>query len=98
MSETRIARTGIRGGLLAVSLLLLGVLPAFSQAIPPPADDATQQEGINGAKYNIKSSVELGGRFTDITGNQNVYDTFVNLQQGARLLDFTTEMRALDHT
>jgi hypothetical protein len=58
---------------------------------------AAEGDGINSGNYNIKQSVEFGYRFSDITGSQATYDTFVNLQQGPRLLDMTLEMRSLNH-
>ncbi len=61
------------------------------------AQQGAEEQGINSGNYNIKQSVEFGYRFTDFTGNQATYDTFVNLQQGPRLLDMTLEMRSLDH-
>ena len=61
------------------------------------AQQAAEGEGIDSGNYNIKQSVEFGYRFTDFTGNQGTYDTFVNLQQGPRLLDMTLEMRSLNH-
>ena len=71
-------------------LLLVGLTAAWSQQAP-------EGEGIDSGNYNIKESVEFGYRFTDFTGNQGTYDTFVNLQQGPRLLDMTLEMRSLNH-
>jgi hypothetical protein len=64
-----------------------------------PAAKAQQEEqkGLDQGNYNIKQSIEFGGRFTSTSGNQEVYNTFVNLQQGPRLLGFTTEMRSLNH-
>lgn len=56
---------------------------------PPP--------GIDVGNYNIKSSINLGWRYSDITGNQNNYDTFVNLQQGPRLFDFSFNAHSLNH-
>jgi hypothetical protein len=56
-----------------------------------------EQKGIDQGNYNIKQSVEFGGRFSSVSGNQQTYDTMVNLQEGPRLLNFTTEMRSLDH-
>ncbi|MGC2417217.1 MAG: hypothetical protein WA434_05690, partial [Candidatus Acidiferrales bacterium] len=47
--------------------------------------------------YNIKQSIEFGGRLTSARGDASTYDTFVNLQQGPRLLGFTTEMQSLNH-
>src|SRR5678815_2003036 len=69
-------------------LLFMAVAAAWSQQA---------EQGIDSGNYNIKQSVEFGYRFTDVTGNQATYDTFVNLQQGPRLLDMTLEMRSLDH-
>ena len=77
--------------LLMAAVIALFVLPAAR------AQQETEQKGLDQGNYNIKQSIEFGGRFTSISGNQNIYDTFVNLQQGARLLGFTTEMRSLDH-
>src|SRR5215475_15200645 len=74
--------------LVGAALLLLANC-CFAQQPDP--------EGIEQGNYNIKQSVEFGYRFTDVTGSQITYDTFVNLQQGPRLLDFTTEMRSLNH-
>jgi hypothetical protein len=61
------------------------------------AQQAEEQTGINEGNYNIKQSIEFGYRFADINGSQQTYDTMVNLQQGPRLLGFTTEFRSLDH-
>src|SRR5258705_2123838 len=75
--------------LFGVALLLLAAKCCSAQQ--------PDLEGIEQGNYNIKQSVEFGYRFTDVTGSQTTYDTFVNLQQGPRLLDFTTEMRSLNH-
>src|SRR6266567_3971495 len=71
---------------------LLGLL-----ASPALAQQEEEQKGIDQGNYNIKQSIEFGGRFTSLGGDFQAYDTFVNLQQGPRLLDFTMEMRSLDH-
>lgn len=60
------------------------------------AQQAEEQKGIDQDNYNIKQSVEFGGRFTSVSGDEQTYDTLVNLQQGPRLLSFTTEMRSLN--
>src|ERR1700682_4260969 len=74
----------------SVLLLLLGVTSALSQ-------QAAEGDGIDSGNYNIKQSFEFGYRFTDFTGSQATYGTFVNLEQGPRLLDMTLEMRSLNH-
>jgi len=72
------------------ALLLLFLPPAMAQ-------QEQEQQGIDQGDYNIKQSIEFGGRFTSLSGDLQTYDTFVNLQQGPRLLDFTLEMRSLSH-
>jgi hypothetical protein len=59
---------------------------------------AIAQEGKVSGNYNVQQSVEIGGHITDVNGNQNVYNTFVNVQDGFRLLDYTLSMRSLNHT
>src|SRR5262249_52101108 len=61
------------------------------------AQDQEEQKGIDQGNYNIRQSIEFGGRFVDTTGDKQSYNTFINLQQGPRLLGFTTEMRSLNH-
>jgi hypothetical protein len=68
-------------------LLLLGA-PALAQETT---------EGVNAGNYNIQQSFEFGYRVTDFTGDPNAYDTFVDLGQGPRLLDFTVDMHSLNH-
>ena len=77
-----------RGGVAL--LLFVGGTAAWSQ-------QAAEGEGIDSGNYNIRQSVEFGYRFTNVTGDPGAYDTFVNLQQGPRLLDMTLEMRSLNH-
>ena len=76
------------------TLLMNAVLLCAPAAI---AQQPEEQKGIDQGNYNIKQSIEFGGRLTSVTGNEQTYDTMVNLQQGPRLLNFTTEMRSLDH-
>src|SRR5580704_9237131 len=78
-------------GLLSIALYLVAGPVLHAQQ----ADE--EQKGIDQGNYNIKQSIEFGGRFTSISGDQQAYDTFVNLQQGPRLLGFTTEMNSLNH-
>ncbi|HUK54334.1 MAG TPA: hypothetical protein VL099_13680 [Candidatus Binatia bacterium] len=83
-------------------LLLFGPATARAQQEPKPeaqvsSPQDTEPEGVTWAGYNVKQTIEFGGRLVSTSGNENVYDTFVNLQQGARLLNFTTEMRSLDN-
>ena len=78
---------------LLLTVFTIGMLLASAT----PAQQADEQKGIDQGNYNIKQSIEFGFRFTNISGDQQSYDTMVNLQQGPRLLDFTTEMSSVDH-
>ena len=82
--------------MIGVGLLLIGALLS-SGAPRAGAQQDEEQKGIDQGHYNVKQSIEFGGRFTSISGDAQAYDTFVNLQQGARLLGFTTEMNSLNH-
>ncbi len=90
LSKTRCFRT--KGISFTVIFVWLFAIP--SGMLAQQTDDQT---GIEQGNYNIKQSIEFGGRFTSVSGDEQTYDTMVNLQQGPRLLNFTTEMRSLDH-
>src|SRR6201998_2150027 len=82
---------------IAVPFLLSALMFAVFCAPPSFAQQVDEQKGIDQGNYNIKQSVEFGYRFSDVIGDQQTYNTFVNLQQGPRLLDFSTVMDSLDH-
>jgi hypothetical protein len=68
------------------------------QDFPEMKDDLTAPPpGVNVGNYNIKSSIDLGWRYNDITGSQNNYDTMVNLHQGPRLFDFSFNAHSINH-
>jgi hypothetical protein len=77
--------------LFLIVLLVLSMTPAAR------AQQDVEQNGIDQDNYNIKQAIEFGGRITSISGNLQTYNTMVNLQDGPRLLNFTTEMRSLDN-
>jgi hypothetical protein len=97
MHVIRIARKFPNSGLFSSRRLLLAAALLGLLVSPVRAQQEEEQKGIDQGNYNIKQSIEFGGRFTSVGGDFQAYDTFVNLQQGPRLLDFTTEMRSLDH-
>ncbi|HEV2341127.1 MAG TPA: hypothetical protein VGS15_04940 [Candidatus Acidoferrales bacterium] len=76
--------------LLAAVLLLLGAAPAFAQETTPPA-------AAKVAPYNVQQTVEVGFRYVNMGGNMSNYDTFENLNSGARLLDYSLEVTSPDH-
>jgi hypothetical protein len=86
------ARTIKRTLLGAAAVLISAIFTATLAA----AQQVDEEKGIDQGNYNIKQSVEFGGRFTNVSGDEQTYNTFVNLQQGPRLLNFTTEMHSLD--
>jgi len=89
-------KIGIKHRMICAVLLLIGALLSCG-ALRTSAQQDENQKGIDQGNYNVKQSIEFGGRFTSISGNTQTYDTFVNLRQGARLLGFNTEMNSLDH-
>jgi hypothetical protein len=85
----RLAIHWIPSAIILVALLLSPVARA--------QDNSGESKGINSGDYNIHQSIEFGYRLSEVTGNQNTYDTFVNLGSGLRLFNFDFEMRSLDH-
>jgi hypothetical protein len=47
--------------------------------------------------YRVKQAAEFGGRISDFTGSEAVWDTLVNLGSGPRLLEYTLNMRSPTH-
>jgi hypothetical protein len=85
-----------RRTILSVSLMvfagaLLGATASRAQ------DGAADNKGVNSGNYNIQQSIEFGYRANEVNGNQDTYDTFVNLGSGVRLFDYTLDMRSLNH-
>ena len=70
----------------------------FSMMAAAQTQQSNAQEGKVAGNYVVEQSVELGYRVTGINGNESVYGTFVNLQDGPRLLDYTVNMRSITRT
>src|ERR1700691_251625 len=82
--------------------LLALALAAFAMLSGPPrclAQDGSGDEttGVNSGNYNIQQTIEFGYRASEINGNIDTYNTFVNLGSGVRLFDYTLDMRSLNH-
>ena len=87
-----------RNGLQAGSLHLLILIAAlFLAPFARAQGTAPDHTGVDSGNYNIQQTVEFGYRADWINGNNETYDTFVNLGQGVRLFDYTLEMRSIDH-
>ena len=83
---------------LAVAGLVLATL-SFAQAPsapPPAAPPSDSQEGKDIGGFHVTQSVEFGGRINSTTGSTAMYDTLVNYQSGARILDQSLTMQAKD--
>jgi hypothetical protein len=78
--------------------LSLSVDSARKASDLPPAIDAEQNEGEMWGGYEVKQAAEFGGRVSDFTGSQAMWDTLVNLGTGPRLMEYTLDMRSPTHT
>ena len=87
---------------LISSVLVLCLLVASPQSLAAQSpggsqDPPAQQEGVTSGDYVIHTSAEIGYRYTNVTGSEDMYDTLVNLQTGLRFLDETFSMQSQDH-
>jgi hypothetical protein len=88
----------LRSASVSPSLLVGSLLLVLSLSLFPAAATAQDEpSGVDSGNYHYQGSFELGYRFVNTVGSQPVYDTFVNQQQGPRLLDQTLNIRSLDH-
>ncbi len=93
LSRRRSLNWAWRGGAIVSACLMLA-LPGFAQN----DTDEDPAKGMIWHGYTVQQSVELGGRVTATNGNQQMYDTLVNLQSGPRLLSQELAMRSMTHT
>ena len=61
------------------------------------AQSAPAEPGKDAGNYHVQETIEFGYRLNEVNGNQDTYDTFVNLGSGVRLFDYTLDMRSLNH-
>jgi len=54
-------------------------------------------EGKTIGDYKVIQSIELGGRISDVTGSQAMYDTLENYQSGPRVLEQSLTMQSMTH-
>src|SRR5438128_1711068 len=79
-----------------ISLAILALASAaFAQGAPPAPAGEEPTKTLGG--YDIKQSIEFGGRISDSSGSQELWNTFVNLHSGPRLMNYELEMRSPDH-
>ena len=80
--------------LAKIVLLALALVGFRNSAL---AQSGAPGEGVDNGNYNYQGSFEFGYRFVNTNGSQAVYDTFINQQDGPRLLEQTLSMRSLNH-
>ena len=68
---------------------------ASATASTDPASDGNEGKKIG--DFQVIQSIELGGRIADVNGSQAMYDTLVNHQTGARILEQSLTMQSLTH-
>jgi hypothetical protein len=88
--------TDYRRTILSVSLMALAAALLWAP-VSLAQDSAADDKGVDSGNYNIQQSIEFGYRADWVNGNTDTYDTFVNLGSGVRLLDYTLDMRSLNH-
>jgi len=71
--------------------------PTRKSADLPPWFTAQTTRGETAGGYEIKQSAEFGGRVADFTGNTGMWQTFVDLDTGPRLLEYTFDMHSPEH-
>ena len=80
--------------LWVVSALLAAL---FCSTVAWAQADPSDVKGIDSGGYNIHQTVDFGYRANWVSGDQDTYDTFINLGQGLRLFDYSLDMRSLNH-
>ena len=92
----RLLRLGVTGFALLVASASLAQNPSASTS-PADQPSTTPAEGKDIGGYHVTQSIELGGRISEINGSQAMYDTLVNYQTGARILEQSLTMQSLSH-
>jgi hypothetical protein len=80
-------------GIAAAALFIVAAGAVVAQGVAPAA--APEANMSIPASYSSHSSVDLGGRISDVVGSSEMYNTFVNQHSGPRVLSQTFEMHAL---
>ena len=87
--------------LLVAGLFFLSSAFAQSSGQTPPSAPASSPPASGDGKeiggFQVTQSIEVGGRIAEVTGSQPMYDTLVNYQTGARILEQSLTMQSLSH-
>lgn len=71
--------------------------PSTQGGQPAPAPPAEEMPGKEVGTYLVHQSIEIGGRITDLTGSGAMYNTLLNIQDGARVLEQNLSMQSRTH-
>ena len=80
---------------LMIATLLSSLVVAQTSTSAGTAPPEPEGKELGG--YQVQQSIEFGYRFTDVVGSDEVYKTFINQDQGPRLLEQTINLRAMNH-
>jgi hypothetical protein len=58
----------------------------------------SQNEGKTLGQYEVRQTFEFGGRIAAFNGNRGMWDSYVNLDSGPRLLEQTLDLHSASHT
>jgi hypothetical protein len=95
--QAKSLRLALLIAVLALVLMVLSPGLLFAQSSSAGQNPSGEPDGVTSGGYLIHSSVDVGGRYSSVTGSGDMYDTLVNLQSGPRILDETLSMQSLDH-
>ncbi len=93
----------LRSVLIASCVLLTGSalaqMPSEAPGQTPSTLPATSEadEGKQVGDFHVTQSIEFGGRITSVSGSQPMYDTLLDYQTGARILDQSLTMQSTTH-
>ena len=87
------AQTGSAPGTV-ISQSGLGL--AAAQTAASQSTSGANPDGREFGNYRVQQSVTFGYRFADITGNQDMYNTFINQHAGPRLLEQSLSTHAIN--
>jgi len=66
-------------------------------AIGASATTTENNTGLTLDQYAVRQTAEFGGRIADYSGNQSMWDSYVNLGSGPRLLEYSLNLHSEKH-
>ena len=91
----RYRRGAWRLGLCVFALAVVAVSRAQDNVPTPATDNAASPNKVVGG-YLIHQSIDIGGHIQEQSGSPQMWATLVNIYSGARVLDQSLTMRAVD--